>query len=79
MWYRNRVWIHYVKNIVAADMNSAVFLASWLRRITIKKEHLSTLEIYDLQRYKVIRNTAKMKGSLREKMNKPFIFMACKN
>ncbi len=79
MWYKNRVWIHYVKNIIAADMHSAIFLASYLRRIGISNEYKATLEVFDLQKYKVIRNASKIRGSLREKLNTPFIFMACKN
>jgi hypothetical protein len=79
MWYRNRVWMHYVKNIIAADMNSAVFLASYIRRVSINKDYASSLEIFDLQKYKVIRNAAKITGSLRDKRNQPFIFIACKN
>jgi hypothetical protein len=79
MWYKNRVWINYVKNIVAADMSSAIFLASYLRKIGINKEYVPTFEIFDLQKYKVIRDATKMRGSLRDKMNKPFIFITCKN
>ncbi len=79
MWNRDRVWMHYVKNIVAADMSSAVFLASYLRRIGITRDYAATLEVYDLQRYRVIRNTLKVKVALKEKRNKPFIFVAGKN
>ena len=79
MWYKNRVWIHYVKNVIAADMTSAIFLASYLRRVGISKEYTSSLEIFDLQKYKVIKNAAKVRNALREKKSTPFIFVACKN
>jgi hypothetical protein len=79
MWYKNRVWIHYIKNIVAADVASAVFLASYIKQVGEEKEYLSTIEIYDLQKYRVIRDTKKIRASIREKLNKPFIFIASKN
>jgi len=79
MWYRNRVWIHYIKNVIAADISSAVFLVSYTKRIGLSKEYAATLEIFDLQRYKVIRQAAKVRSALSEKRNKPFIFVACKN
>ena len=79
MWYRNRVWMRYIKNILAADKPSAEFLADYMRRRRGSKEQVASIEIYDLQRYRVIRNAAKLKGSLREKVNKPFIFVSSKN
>jgi hypothetical protein len=79
MWYKNRVWIHYIKNIVAADVASAVFLASYIKQVGEEKEYLSTIEIYDLQKYRVIRDSKKIQASIREKLNKPFIFIASKN
>jgi hypothetical protein len=79
MWYKNRVWIHYLKNIIAADMRSAVFLSTYLRRIGLGNDNKRVHEVYDLQKYKVIRDASKVRGSLREKLNTPFIFMACKN
>lgn len=79
MWYKNRVWIHYIKNIVAADVASAVFLASYIKQVSEEKEYLSTIEIYDLQKYRVIRDSKKIRATIREKLNKPFIFIASKN
>lgn len=79
MWNRNRVWIQYLRNITAADRNSAVFLSSYLRRIGISKDYVRALEIYDLQKYKVIKDAGKIKNSLKERKNKPFVFVGCKN
>lgn len=79
MWYRDRVWIQYLKNIGATDSSSAKFLELYLKRISISKEYMPTLEIFDLQQYKVIKNTAKIKNALREKIKTPFIFVSCKN
>jgi hypothetical protein len=79
MWNRNRVWTYYIKDIVAADKRSAILLATYMKRVSISKEYIAALEIFDLQKYKVIRDAARIKGSFREKLNKPFIFIACKN
>ena len=79
MWRQDNLWLHYVKNIIAADLTSAVFLASYLRRMQINKAYASSLEIIDLQKYKVIRQENKIKAALRERVNIPFVFVACKN
>lgn len=79
MWYRNRLWNHYLKNIGATDSMSARFLERYLQRVSITKDYASALEIFDLQQYKVIKKTAKVKDALREKIKMPFIFVACKN
>lgn len=79
MWYRNRIWNQYLKNIGATDRMSARFLERYLQRIGITKDYASVLEIFDLQQYKVIKKSAKVKDALREKIKMPFIFVACKN
>jgi hypothetical protein len=79
MWHGNKVWLHYVKNIIAADVPSAVFLASYMKYATISKEYTAALEIIDLQKYKVITNKAKVKQALKERMHVPFVFAVCKN
>lgn len=76
---RNKVWLHYVKNIIAADVPSAVFLASYLRYTGISKEYAVALEIIDLQKYKVIRQAAKVRIALRERLHIPFVFVVGKN
>jgi hypothetical protein len=79
MWNRDRVWNRYVKNIIAADKPTAIFLAAYIKRVDINKEYVSSVEIFDLQQYTVISKAAKVRGVLRDKLNKPFIFIACKN
>ena len=79
MWKGNNVWLHYVKNIIAADVSSAVFLASYLRYTGINKDYADSLEIIDLQKYKVIKKTAKVRQSLRDRINTPFVFVVGKN
>jgi hypothetical protein len=74
-----KFWLHYVKNIIAADVPSAVFLASYLRYTGISREYASALEILDLQKYKVIRQANKVRIALNERIHIPFIFVVGKN
>ena len=79
MWHGNNTWMHYVKNIIAADVSSAIFLASYLRHSNMSKNYASSLEIIDLQKYKVIKQHAKVRIALRERINIPFVFVVGKN
>ncbi len=79
MWHEKNLWLHYVKNIIAADISSAVFLASYLRYSRISKNYAAALEIVDLQKYKVIRQENKVRVALRERVNIPFVFVIGKN
>lgn len=71
--------MHYVKDIIAADVYSAVFLASYLRQVAITKSYVPALEVIDLQKYKVIKETKKVSQALRERMSVPFVFVVGKN
>ena len=79
MWHENNTWLHYVKNIIAADVSSAIFLASYLRYSNTNKNYASSLEIIDLQKYKVIKQHTKVLIALRERVNIPFVFIVGKN
>lgn len=79
MWQKNKTWLHYNNNIIAADISSAVFLAFYLQRCRITKNYASSLEIIDLQKYKVIKQEGKVRIALRERIGIPFIFIAGKN
>jgi hypothetical protein len=76
---KNKFWLHYVKNIIAADVPSAVFLASYLRYTDISKEYIGSLEIIDLQKYKVIGQRKKVAIALQERAKIPFVFVVGKN
>lgn len=71
--------MHYVKDIIAADVYSAVFLASYMRQVAITKSYVPALEVIDLQKYKVIKETKKVSQALRERMSVPFVFVVGKN
>jgi hypothetical protein len=78
MW-RDNTWLHYVKNIMAADVSSAIFLASYIRHSRTSKNYASALEVIDLQKYKVIRQDSKVRIALRERAHIPFVFVVGKN
>lgn len=79
MQRKYKIWVHYVKNIIATDISSAVFLESYLRRTGLTKDYLLTLEVADLQKYKLIKRVDKVRAAVRERANIPFIFVICKN
>jgi len=71
MWQGNNTWMHYV--------HSAVFLASFLRFSGISKNYASSLEVIDLQKYKLIKHPEKVKLALRDRVQIPFVFVVGKN
>ena len=76
---QNKVWLHYVKNIIAADVSSAVFLESYLRHSEISWDYASYFEIIDLQKYKIISQPAKIRHALKDEIKTPFVFVTGKN
>ena len=79
MWERENIWLHYVKNIIAADIPSALFLATYLRQNNLNKNYAAALEVIDLQKYKVIKQKNKVRKALNDAINTPFIFFVGKN
>lgn len=79
MWQRQNTWIHYVKNIIAADIASAIFLASFMRRSYMNKSYIASLEVADLQRYKLIKKKEKVRAALNDNASTPFVFFIGKN
>ena len=79
MWNKENIWLNYVKNIIAADVTSAIFLAAFLRRNNMNKKYAASLEVIDLQRYKVIKKEYKVRAALNNALNMPFVFFVGKN
>lgn len=80
MWSgQDKVWVHYVKHIIAADINSAAMLGIYIRQMSLSKTYLPYLEVIDLQKYKMIKDINKVRKALSERANLPFIFVICKN
>lgn len=80
MWHgEDKLWLHYREDIIAADVSEGIFLADSLRYIAINKIYLSSLEVIDLQKYKVIKNPLKLRSVLKERLHIPFVFAVCRN
>jgi hypothetical protein len=77
--WKNWVQLEHVKNVRAADIPSAVYLAGFLRTIAQNRRYADYLEIADLQRYKMIKNARKVRAALATRGGEPFVFVLCKN
>lgn len=76
---KDKTWMHYVNDIIAADVASAVFLSSHLRRTVRSYAHTNALEVLDMQRYKVFRTARKVKAAMGTRLGIPFVFLIGKN
>lgn len=80
MWSgQNKVWFHYVKDIIAADVVSAVFLSAYVRNMAISKSYIPAMEVIDLQKYKIIRQHKKVRQAIKDRLHMPFVFLSCMN
>lgn len=79
MWGQDKVWLHYRKDIMAADIDAASFLSAYLRNMAISKTHTQHLEVIDLQKYKIVKQALKVQAALRERSTIPFVFVVGKN
>jgi hypothetical protein len=80
MWSKkDKVWMHYIHDIIAADVASGVFLAHYMRQMRMAKTYAAALEVVDLQRYKVIRKTRKVLSALNDADDSSFVFVVGKN
>jgi hypothetical protein len=76
---QNKVWMHYLNNIIAADLASAVFLSSYTRVALRGRSNEIYHEVVDLQRYKVFRTPKKVRAAMSNRVNLPFVFLVGKN
>jgi hypothetical protein len=80
MWSReDKVWMHYLNDIIAADVASAVFLSSYMRHALRGRALAAYHEVADLQRYKMLRAPKKVQVALGNRVHLPFIFVLGKN
>ncbi|MCB0696294.1 MAG: hypothetical protein KDC07_02950 [Chitinophagaceae bacterium] len=80
MWSdNNKVWTSYTNGLLATDVDSAAFLRNYLRYIIVSRKHYNTLEVIDLQKYKVIRSSRKLRQAINERLSIPFVFLSCNN
>jgi hypothetical protein len=79
MWGEHKIWHRFLNDIIAADSGSAHFLATYLDHIRISKKYICSLEVVDLQKYKIITQPVKVRIAMRERLHIPFIFLNCRN
>ena len=80
MWSgSNKVWLQHRKDIIAADATEGRFLADYLRFMTMSRSYVSNIEVVDLQRYRVIKETKKVRIALARRFDVPFVFITGKN
>ena len=80
MWSgQDKVWMHYLNDIIAADVASAVFLSSFMRHVIRGRANAGFHEIADLQRYKMIRTSHKVRIAMANRVHLPFVFVLGKN
>jgi hypothetical protein len=80
MWSReDKVWMHYLNDIIAADVASAVFLSSYMRHALRGRTLAAYHEIADLQRYKMLRDPKKVRLAMANRVHLPFVFVMGKN
>jgi len=80
MWSgQDKVFVHYQKHIIAADVTSAALLGIYIRQMSITKAYLPYLEVIDIQKYKVVKDRNKVRKALRDRIDMPFVFVVCKN
>ena len=72
-------WMHYIKNIIAADLHSAVFLASYMKQTDNIKNYNGAFEIFDILKFKVIRDSKNIDKALISRAHLPFVFVVGKN
>ena len=76
---RNKVWLHYASNVIAADIPAALFLTSYIRYLQRTREYIGSLEVADLNKYKLHKKSQKVRQILAERIKVPFVFVICKN
>ena len=80
MWSgQDKVWMHYLNNIIAADVASAVFLSSYMRMAVRGRSNAIYHEVADLQRYKLLRSVKKVRSAMVNRVDMPFVFVLGKN
>lgn len=80
MWSgSNKVWLHYQRNIIAADVYAAVFISAFIRHAATQQLQTYHLEILDLQKYKRINKPHKVHLAMKDRAHEPFIFIVGKN
>jgi len=75
----NQSWLHYIKDIIAADVYSAVFLATYVRTAERNKSYFPNLEVVDLASHRIIKQAPGVQLALSDSELDPYMFVIGKN
>ena len=75
----HKVWMHYIGDIIAADLRSAVTLASFIRRNANTYGYIKPLEVIDIPKFRIHNDPFRIHTALRSRKENPFVFVFCKN
>lgn len=80
MWEDNDTgWTHFRQDVMAHNRASAALLVMFLKQVNKNQIHTTSLEVIDLQRYRIITRPRKVQAALCERLHLPFVFLVGKN
>lgn len=60
-----KYWRYFDKDILSGTREDAIRLEAFLNRVRVSRTHLDTMEIIDLQKYRLVRQPHKIAALLR--------------
>jgi len=78
--HQEQIWYQFEQDILAVNESSALALLAFLRKIQSDSSYYLSMEVYDLQRYKLIKNPKQVSNMMHlAAQDRIFIFPVCKN
>jgi len=78
--HQEQIWYQFEQDILAVNEFSALALLAFLRKMQGDNGYYLSMEVYDLQRYKLIKNQKQVRNMLHlAPQDRIFIFPVCKN
>ncbi len=75
-----RTWYQFEREVLAVNEQAALYLLAFLRQAQRQELHISTIEVFDLHRYKLIKEPRFVRNILHMRSHDlVFIFPVCKN
>ena len=71
--------MHYIHDIIAGDLSSAVFLASFLRRTANNFSWAGAFEVADLPKYWHVTQSDRVYAAIKSRQDIPCVFILGKN
>ncbi len=76
---KERVWKRFTGNAIATDETEAVFLTRFTKETEMKRAFVRTIEVADLQHYRLVKDIRKVDKVLSAQKRDPFVFAVSKN